>query len=194
MAPILGIYASQISGHLFAPSGAYDSIATTTVGSGGASSIDFTSIPSTYTHLQLRWILRTSRTSATADGVFFRFNADSGSNYRTHSLGGDGSSAYAGASGSATGSPQIAPAPSSTATASVFSAGVFDILDYANTSKNKTIRNLTGFDANGSGYIELDSAVWLSTTAVNQLTIYPVVGPNFLQYSSFALYGIKGGN
>ena len=53
MAPILGIYASQISGHLFAPSGAYDSIATVTPYT-TTTTVEFNSRPSTYTHLQVR--------------------------------------------------------------------------------------------------------------------------------------------
>ena len=83
MAPILGIYASQISGHLFAPSGAYDSIATTTVGAGGASSITFSSIPSTYTHLQVRITAKGNR-GIVIENAYLTFNGDSGTNYNAH--------------------------------------------------------------------------------------------------------------
>jgi len=58
MSPILGIYASQITGHLnpFTPTGSYDALASYTVPSGGASTITFAGIPTggQYTHLQLR--------------------------------------------------------------------------------------------------------------------------------------------
>jgi hypothetical protein len=54
VSPILGIYASQISGHLFAPSGAYDSIATVTWYWLSGIILLLASIPATYTHLQLR--------------------------------------------------------------------------------------------------------------------------------------------
>jgi hypothetical protein len=91
---ILGIYASQISGHLFAPSGAYDSIATYTVGSGGAADVEFTSIPATYTHLQIRGIARSARSGETDDNIALQFNADTGSNYAHHDINGNGSSAY----------------------------------------------------------------------------------------------------
>ena len=61
--PILGLLASAISGNLFAPSGAYDSIATAS-GTGSSATISFTSIPSTYTHLQIRGIWNTTTGSA----------------------------------------------------------------------------------------------------------------------------------
>lgn len=51
-------YTDMLAGNSFwnpwSPSTDYDSIATTTVGAGGAASITFSSIPSTYQHLQIR--------------------------------------------------------------------------------------------------------------------------------------------
>jgi hypothetical protein len=67
-----------------------------------------------------------------------------------------------------------------------------DILDYANTSKNKTIRMLSGNDRNGSGDIILISGLWASTSAINQIDLRLESAANFAQYSQFALYGIKG--
>ena len=72
----------------------FESIATVTVGSGGSSSISFSSIPSTYKHLQVRCIARSSRTQNSGYGVI-RFNSDTGTNYSYHSLAGDGASASA---------------------------------------------------------------------------------------------------
>lgn len=178
----LGVIASQISGHLWAPSGAYDSIATTTVGTGGASSITFSSIPSTYTHLQIRGIAQ-----ATLATGFIRFNSDSASNYATHYLYGDGASAASGAATNQT----ISYAFLATASANIFGGAVIDILDYTNTNKYKTMRSLSGGDQNGTGYIELISGLWQSTSAITSITLIPASG-NFAQYSSFALYGIKG--
>jgi hypothetical protein len=191
MAPILGIYASQISGHLFAPSGAYDSIATVTVGAGGSSSITFSSIPNTYTHLQVRGIARSTR-SATSDYIALQLNSDTGSNYAYHGLEGDGSTASA--FGLATQTfMDVERASAASATASVFGASVFDILDYANTNKYKTMRNLGGIDNNGSGSVFLTSGLWQNTNAVTTITLKAQGGTsNFAQYSSFALYGIRG--
>jgi hypothetical protein len=193
MAPILGIWASQISGHLFAPSGAYDSIATVTVGAGGASTITFSSIPSTYTHLQIRMMARS--TSAGLDGSYFdiRLNGDSGSNYSYHALFGNGSSASAAGLSSQTAS-YLQRFASAGASSGVFGAGVLDVLDYANTNKNKTLRTLGGFDGNSVyGSIYLTSAVWMSTSAVSSIVLTADSGgANFAQYSQFALYGVKG--
>jgi hypothetical protein len=179
--------ASQISGHLSSP--AYESIATTTVGSGGQATVDFTSIVGTYKHLQVRLITRNNRASQ-LDGLYIRFNSDSATNYSAHFLRGDGATVDANAD--VTISYMLMGTVSATnATASVFSAGVIDILDYANTNKYKTVRSLTGYDANGSGYFGLFSGNWRSTSAVTSITLGSTNGSGFLEYSKFALYGIK---
>jgi len=181
MAPILGIYASQISGHLFAPSGAYDSIATVTVGAGGAATITFSSIPSNYTHLQLRATMLTT----SASNIVARFNSDNAANYTQHQLVGDGSSASAGAN-VATNSPYFGY------TNTQPGVMIVDILDYKDTNKYTTSRILTGSDANGAGIVLLRSAVWMNTAAVNQIDVTVNGGANFNQYSQVALYGVKG--
>lgn len=183
MTPILGIMASQISGKL----SSYESIATTTVGSGGASSITFSAIPATYTHLQIRGI---GRNSSTNDSIRFRLNSDTAANYTRHLLYGTGASAVAAAGTGAT-SLGIANFPTSSTTASVFGAAVIDILDYTNTNKYKTTRTIAGFDANGSGNIFLYSGLWLSTSAITSITLLWDAN-NFAEYSTVALYGIKG--
>ena len=75
-------------------------------------------------------------------------------------------------------------------TANVFGAGVLDILDYANTNKNKTAKTLAGFDANGSGFADLWSGAWYNTQAITSVTL---VAGSFLfaENSRFALYGVK---
>ena len=184
--PILGIMASQISGHLFGPSGAYDSIATVTC-SGGETTITFSSIPATYTHLQIRGIANIS----TNDGLFpIRFNADTGSNYVYHRLTGNGSVAGAANGTSMTGGKANVGIGFPNG-ANIFGPFIMDILDYANTSKYKTMRTLTGGDSNGSGGVEFDSGLWMSASAISTILLTAASG-SFVQYSSFALYGIKG--
>ena len=191
MAPILGIYASQISGHLFAPSGAYDSIATTTVGSGGTASVTFSSIPSTYTHLQVRYLARSTRAN-TADNLKMTLN--SSTTYAWHYIYGDGASPVAGGASTQT-SMLIGNLCGGTATSGIFAGGVLDILDYTSTSKNKTIRGLSGVDRNGSGEVFFDSGLDYSTpAAVTSITFSSWNSANLAEYSQFALYGIKGGN
>jgi len=183
MAPILGIYASQISGHLVTNS--YASIQTVTVGSGGASSITFSSIPSTYTHLQIR----SSYTTGSATNVWWQPNSDATStNYAGHNLLGDGSSAYAGAGTTGSGYTGFYGYCPGTTNPVV---SVMDLLDYTNTNKYKTARYLDGYNANGSGQINLKSGLWLNTGVISSFRIIPQNATNFSQYSSFALYGIR---
>jgi len=183
MAPILGIMASQISGHLFAPSGAYDSIATTTLSTATAS-ITFSSIPATYTHLQVRLMnLQTA-----ADNIKLTFNSDTASNYSWHQITGDGATA-----GAASGTSQafIFVGNTNSAAASYTGAAIIDVLEYANINIYKTVRSLLGSDSNGSGLVALRSGNWRNTAAVTSITLTASSG-NLNTYTSAALYGIKG--
>jgi hypothetical protein len=191
--PILGIMASQISGKLWAPDGAYDSLATVTVGAGGLSSITFAGIPNTYKHLQLRMLARNNDASGGLNFMRAKINSDATSgNYRGHYLYGSGSSASAGdVAGAATGLP-CGYSAGNTNTASAFAVTVLDILDYANVSKNKTTRALTGADFNDtSGGLTFVSGLYISTSAISSIEIVSSVGTGFIQYSSFALYGVR---
>jgi hypothetical protein len=186
------ILGSLSSGVVVAPS-SYESIATVTVGSGGSASISFTSIPSTYTHLQIRGIARSTLAGTTPDNVAFRINGDSGSNYTTHSL--RGSNATVTASNFVSLSYAYLPSTSSAAGSlgSVFAAVVLDLLDYRNTNKTKVFRTLSGFNENntsGPSNIQFQSALWNSTSAVTSIEF--TNSANFAEYSQFALYGIKG--
>ena len=184
MSPILGVFASSIQNSI-ASATSYESISTVTVGSGGTSAVTFSSIPATYTHLQVRGIARSTGSSS----MKLRVNSDTGSNYSYHQLYGNGSTVSSNGYASFT-TMYIANLPVAADGANLFDGFVIDILDYANTSKNKTFRSLNGFDANGSGYIALESDAWLNTSAVTTLEFTTSVG--IAQYSSFALYGIKG--
>jgi hypothetical protein len=183
------VYGSMLAGNTAFIATAFESIATVTVGSGGAANVEFTSIPATYTHLQVRGIGRSTRT-ATIDDLGIRINSDTGSNYAYHILRGDGASviAAAGATQTTGYAGRIAAA---SATSSVFGVAVIDILDYANTNKYKTIRGLAGSDNNGNGNVEFGSTLWMNTNAITNILLYPP-SFNFAQYTHFALYGIKG--
>ena len=181
MSPILGIFASQ--GRVAANS--YESIQTITVPSGQAS-ITFTSIPSTYKHLQIRVV---GLFSVADRGTIMQFNSDTAANYSWHRLIGNGTAASSdGASGQNYGLTAPNGAPSTTNNPS---PGVIDILDYADTNKFKTVRSLGGSDANGNGSIIFQSSLWRSTSAITSIKIEASSG-NYNQYSHFALYGIKG--
>jgi hypothetical protein len=186
---LLNTIFGSLSSGVAASTNSYESISTVTVGSGGTSEINFTSIPATYTHLQIRLLGRT--TSASTE-LRVKFNDDTTTaNYFWHELYGTGTAVGA-TSQTAGGTPlRTMYWGGLGGGAGIFGVGVMDILDYANTNKNKVLRMLSGYDANGSGYLHLDSGLWISTNAITKITLYPP-STTLTEYSSFALYGIKG--
>lgn len=166
-------------------------IASTLVGSGGSGAIEFNDIPQTYKHLQIRIIGRDNRSGVSVNTSYLNINGDKGTNYSYHAVYGSGTSALAtGLASNTFGVNHQSTAGS--ATASAFAATVIDILDYSNTSKNKTIRSLSGYDDNSTGRIALWSSLWMSTNPVTSITFAPAVDASYQQYSRFSLYGIRG--
>jgi len=163
------------------PFGAYDNIAAITIPTGGVSSITFDGIPTGYKHLQIRGVVLTSGTT----NPTWRVNNDiTTTNYKGHHLWGTGTSA---ASNDQTGTVYWNYNPSS----SYPSSFIMDWLDYASTTKFKTMRTFAGSDTNGGTE---EGAIWsglyMSTNAINSITLLGN-GVNFAQHSHFALYGVK---
>ena len=202
MTPVYKLSASSVTGRtnygsMLAGNPAYaiptdfESIATVTVGGGGAATVTFSSIPSTYAHLQVRIMARNAATGGTTQNLNMTINNDSGANYTLHQLEGSGSSVNAYGEGlGRTNCVQVVHIPTSTAASSIFGVGIIDILDYTNTNKICTVRSLRGQEQNGSGSIGLHSYLYNSTTAISRLD-FVGGGGDIVQYSSFALYGIK---
>lgn len=182
MSPILGIWASQNYVR-----GSFDSIATVDVGATGTSSVEFTSIPSTYTHLQIRAIYGSDY--FTLFNCYMQVNSDTGNNYAQHSTYGDGSTTAGNGAASQNHMRVGFTVTNSTSYSAPF---VVDILDYKDTNKYKTIRASMGQDANNPGWALYRSGLWMSTSAITSIKLYPQdVGVIFKQYSKFALYGIR---
>ena len=186
MSPILtGVIASGISGNLSTNS--YESIATATLSS-TTNTITFSSIPSTYKHLQLRGI---NLSSGQDNNIMLRFNTDSGNNYSEHAI-------YS--AGTSFGTYNTVPSSYAVAGYTADSTNpyptVCDILDYSSTNKNKTVRALGGGDRNGSlSYVTFHSSAWYNTNAINRIDIVHgniAGGKVFNAYTTFALYGMKG--
>jgi hypothetical protein len=115
-------------------------------------------------------------------------NSDSGANYSSHYIQGDGATTYAG--GGNSNSINWVYAVGSTPAAQIFNPTIMDFLDYQNNNKYKTVRVMNGWDYNGGGYISYSSSAWLNTASINTITL--THSSNFSQYSTFALYGVKG--
>lgn len=180
--------------------GSMDAISVTTLSS-TQSSIEFNNIPQTYTHLQVRGISRNTA-NVSGDLTQFRLNGDTGSNYYYHWLVGSAPAGNGPVSSTPSGLVGYGAVAYNTADASysanVFGGVIFDILDYTNANKTKTVRSIFGGNTNvastsANQYVGMVSNLWLGTAAVTSLTIYPYnVGSNtFTANTSFALYGIK---
>jgi hypothetical protein len=163
----------------FFPS-SYESIATITTGTGNFS---FTSIPSTYKHLQLRINFLTTNVGSP---LGIRFNNDTSSIYAYHRLTGDGSSAGAGGQAS---DSYIGLFYDKGFVGTYPNVAIIDIIDYASTTKNKTLRSFAGNDNNSTGgEVYLESGLWASTAAINRIDSVFMSGNSSVTYS---LYGIN---
>jgi hypothetical protein len=167
----------------------YTLIASSTVGAGGASSIDFTSIPATYTDLLVVHSLRGTQT-AVYQQARIQFNGDTGSNYTYKYLEGSGASAYSGG-GTSTSTLVLGNTCGNGATANTFGNGQFYIPNYT-SSNQKSVSVETCAETNASTqYMDLIAGLWTGTSAITSIKLYPDSTYTWLQYSTAYLYGIK---
>jgi hypothetical protein len=188
-------YSSLLAGNAAFDPGVFQSIATTTL-STATGTVTFSSIPQTYTHLQLRVMAQTNRGTYGIDEPKVTFNGDTGSNYKVYYLFGNGSTANA-SSDATTTFMKWGTGVLGTTTGANWGSIIVDILDYTNTNKYTTSRVLGGTDCNGTvgglgGRVGVSSGLWMNTAAITSISLTPAEGTTFSQYSSFALYGIKG--
>lgn len=170
----------------------FESIATVSLGTGQtASSLEFTSIPQTFTHLQIRGIGRAGRNQEN-DGMSIRFNGvNTGNPYSSRYTRGNGSNVTANDYTLVSSNEMTCGDTVTAATASSNAMGMFiiDILDYCNTSKFKTLRHVGGYCLSSTGRISISSGNWRSTNAITSIVLFPNL--SFQQYTHIALYGIK---
>lgn len=167
----------------FLPS-SFESIATVTA-AGSETSATFSSIPSSYKSLQLRINMR----DTASNDVYLQLNGNTGTNYAWHRLRGINSTVTAGGS-SSTDKMFLGFGNNDLNTSGVF---IVDFIDYASTTKNKTVRGFSGLDDNGAGnsQVILTSGLWMSTSSVTSLSVVTFAGGTFRPGSTIALYGIK---
>ena len=191
-AALLNSFAAVLDSGGAGGGGSYESIATFSLASNTAS-VTFSSIPSTYASLQLRYMGRSTTTgTSVGDNLYINLNSDTGANYTYHQLLGSSSTASATGATAQTRLNFQNALPRNGVTSSVFGVGIFDLHDYASTTRNKTARIFYGTDSNNTeSKVYLASGLWLSTSAVNSITLAPQSN-SFLAGSVFSLYGIKG--
>jgi len=150
----------------------YTPIATHTT-TGTVSSYTFSSIPSTYTDAILVVADLGSDTS-----YKININSDTGSNYSSTFLYGDGSSATSGRGSSVTAAPTVGRRPGNT---------IMQFQNYANTTTYKTFISR----GNASNHMVIATvSLWRSTAAINSITVTPETG-SFGSGVTFTLYGVK---
>ena len=172
-------------------SGSFESIATA-VGTGSSETITFTSIPSTYKHLQIRAYCGKVGTAGLAS---LEFNNDSSAIYATHRIIADGFSGVIAQGHTGRTNTFYSIYTGGNGVSNALSGSIIDIIDYASTTKNKTVRSFTGLDTNNgadSGSLYLTSALYPSTSAITSIKIISSGGISWSSTSVFSLYGIKG--
>ena len=160
----------------------YEVIQHQEVGAGGASSITFSSIPQTYTDLQ---VLVSARDSDTNGAVVRIYPNGSSANASMRQLLGNGSSASSGTS-----TTLYARSDSGDRTANTFGSCSWYITNYTSSAyKSVSIQGVE--ETNGtSAYMNIAAGLWSSNDPITSLQIVPGVA-NFAQYSSATLIGIK---
>jgi hypothetical protein len=166
----------------------FELIYATTVGSGGTSQIDFTTIPSTYTDLCVKWSLRSSTSSwaninvllnGATSGYTMRFIQSSGSSATSYNATAYSDSTFFGYN------------PGTSQTASTFSNGEIYIPNYAG-SANKSISGDNVSENNATtAYSHLVAGLYSSSAAITGVRLIDANGGNLAQYSTAYLYGVK---
>lgn len=166
---------------------AFESIASA-VGNDSSGTITFSSIPSTYTSLQLRMsVLCTADNQA----LYMRVNGITTDSYTYHILNGDGATVTATGSGY-TGGSQINIGYSRNVMSTAPKVAIIDIHNYASTTQLKTIRTFTGVDRNtSSNDLTLQSDLVDTTSAISSITLF-FNANSFASGTTISLYGIKG--
>ena len=151
------------------------------------STVTFSSIPQTYKSLQIRFNVIMG--AGNSGGIQFNGDTTNG-NYYVHSLYAGGTTV--GANG-ASNNRIITIGYNSGSVATYPNVGIVDILDYTNTSKYKTAKAIFGANKNAtggnSGDIELDSGLWLNTSAITSINFQ--ADTNMLSGTTVSLYGVS---
>lgn len=184
---VLGITASGVANAL--PPG-YESIATVTA-SGGETSLTFSSIPQTYSSLQIRGIAKASWTSGFIQNLVVRVNGAT-SEYAYHWLQGDGTSTSGFGNSAISNLVFRGLAANYSGTSGFFSGVILDIHDYASTTRYKTVRAFVGANFQGQGAVSLNSGFSRTNTSAITSVSFSPESTTFVAGTTFALYGIKG--
>ncbi len=164
-------------------------IETVTVGAGGASSIDFTNIPQTYTDLVVRTSYRTN-VAQEYDQLRLTFNGSSTAVYSFRGITGAGSGTPGSESSSSVSSIKVAPGVGNSATASTFTNDEIYIPNYTSSNNKSLSSNAVGENNATTAYASMFAGLWSNTAAITRITLVPESAGNFVQYTTATLYGV----
>ena len=167
----------------------FKKIAIVTVGAGGASSIEFTSIPNTYSDLLVVLSVRTSKAGSYTGSFAMQFNGDTGSNYTNRDLYGTGSVAGSASTVNAAGYFNEGAVDSAGNTAGIFSVNSIYIPKYLSSQRKSFSSDFTAEDISTAAYAIMTSGIWTGTSAITSIKF--ISDSNWAQYSTATLYGIK---
>jgi hypothetical protein len=160
----------------------FELIASNTVGAGGTASIDFTSIPSTYTDLCVKYSLKTN--VAGDRDLYISFNSSTAS-FTNKNIEGNGTTPFSNSL-----ARYLGTVGGTNVTANTFFSGETYISNYAGS--NNKFFNSDGAEENNAtlAYASLHSGIWSNSAAITSISLAPSAG-SFIQYSTAYLYGIK---
>lgn len=161
----------------------YACLAEVTVGAGGAASIDFTSIPNTYTDLIIFTSLRTNANSG-SDQMLLKFNTST-SNFTTRFVYGNASSTFSG-----TLTNYAIPNNTTDQSINTFNNGYIYIPNYTSSVNKSYSADGTQESNSANVYSLLNAGLWSNTAALTSISLYPSSSGSYVQYSTATLYGI----
>jgi len=163
-------------------------ISSVTVGGGGSAVIEFTSIPQTYTDLQILLSVRSS-TAAGNSNCFIYLNGTFGTSYAQQRLSGDGSNVVSDSQTSYPWVDMINAIPNATYTANTFGSAQIYIPNYASSNNKSLSVDFVGENNSTTSYIYITAGLFQNSSGITSITIDGT--DNFVQYSTAYLYGIS---
>jgi len=171
------------------PTSTYEKIQSVTVTGSTQSSLSFTVIPGTYTDLVIQGQVRTNRAGEVTDQYTFELNSDTGSNYSSTTIYGNGSSANSTRSSSAT-NTGLYRCPAATASSGMFGPVYANFMNYSNSTTYKTIVGRCADHSSIFGTLA-NVSLWRNTASITSIVMKSTTGNSFVQDTVVTLYGIK---
>lgn len=174
----------------------YELIASYEVGAGGATSVTFSSIPSTYTDLVMAISVRSSRTGVSFDSIGYRFN-NSNSGYQERYIYADGSSAASYTDTTISPAGQVwgrfdgGAINAGNTTSNTFTSIALYIPNYIGNSYKSMSYEIASENNATNAIMELSAGLWSNTAAITEIAFRDNNLGNLAQYSTFYLYGVK---